>query len=678
MKTPLLLLALPLLALTADAQRRAPTRPVQPVNWPPALTADMQLQTQLACEETEGCPHVTYVQSFLGQGQVQIAIDTTRLPSLAAREVDLYVTEHKTPDEWCQDPTLVDVSGGVETVTPMGTIEENVFVVEPGGNLEAQSGTTDVGVGYDVVVDVNRDGMLDGGDFIDGWGEVPGFTMVPNLTVDGPYVGVTAMFNGGSFRRQKIYFPENVESLGLLPLVVISHGNGHDYQWYDHLGFFLSSWGYVVMSHENNTGPGIETASDSTLRNTNLFLGRLDEIAGGVLEGHVDRDTILWFGHSRGGEGVARAYQRLLNGDPIAQRYGPEDIKLVSSIAPTDFLGPNFSNPRDATFHLWTGGADADVNGCAISDIAQTFHLHERAEGERMSISVHGAGHADFHDGGGSSVADGPCLANRARTHRVMKGHVLPLIKYVLEDDQACKEFLWRQWEDIRPNGSPGSACIVVQLMYQAGPTGDRFVLDDFETNPETNVSSSGGRVFGNVLERYEGRLDDNNTNFNPAASDPFNGMTLAGAQDLTHGGVVRWDSETYLSFEIPAAHRDVTPYNFLSFRACQMTRQPETTSELGDLTFTVVVKDSLGRRGAINIGAYGGGVEEPYQRNGCGNGVGWANEWETIRIPIDDFRSSGNFVDPSDLVAVTFRFGGGAGSAVGYIGLDEIEFTVE
>ena len=45
-------------------------------------------------------------------------------------------------------------------------------------------------------------------------------------------------------------------SMGQLPLVIISRGNGHNFQWYDHIGNHLASYGYVVMSHDNNTEPG--------------------------------------------------------------------------------------------------------------------------------------------------------------------------------------------------------------------------------------------------------------------------------------------------------------------------------------------------------------------------------------------------------------------------------------
>ena len=52
------------------------------------------------------------------------------------------------------------------------------------------------------------------------------------------------------------------DSLGELPLLVVSHGNGHSFAWYRFLQDHLASYGYIVFSHDNNTLPGIETARD--------------------------------------------------------------------------------------------------------------------------------------------------------------------------------------------------------------------------------------------------------------------------------------------------------------------------------------------------------------------------------------------------------------------------------
>ena len=113
-----------------------------------------------------------------------------------------------------------------------------------------------------------------------------------------------------------------------------------------------------------NTVPGIASASTTTLTNTEAFLAGLDTIAGGVLDGKIIRDEIAWIGHSRGGEGIVRAYDRLVDNQFTSVEYDDSDIVLLSSIAPTVFLGPTTSDPHDVDFHLWTGAGDSDVNGC--------------------------------------------------------------------------------------------------------------------------------------------------------------------------------------------------------------------------------------------------------------------------------------------------------------------------
>jgi hypothetical protein len=140
---------------------------------------------------------------------------------------------------------------------------------------------------------------------------------------------------------------------------------------------------------------------------------------------------------------------------------------------------------------------------------------------------------------------------------------------------------------------------------------------------------------------------------------------------------VLEWNArDEWLLFEVPVGSRDLRDRAALTFRAAQSTRASATAAELGDLDFAVQLLDGHRRASTIRIGAYGGGIEEPYQRGGCGAGQGWANEFETLRIPLADFRRDGRALDLGDVVAVAFLFGPSHGSAAGRIGLDEILFT--
>jgi len=640
-----------------------------------------KVSTELACNSIATRPFVEYVRAWNLGSPVQLAVDPLAHPSVAGLKADLYVVDSRTTAEWDQNTTLVDVSsGGAETVTFSASgIAANTFTVDT-GTLAAGFGT-DIGRGYDLIVDLDQDGQLSSGDLIDGYGEASGMYVVRDLTQPGPYAVTEFLHSGGSWLGQDIYHPTNIASLGKLPLVVISHGNGHNYQWYDHLGEHLASWGFVVMSHQNNTGPGIETASTTTLTNTDHVIRYQNTIGGGVLLGHIDKKQITWLGHSRGGEGVARAYDRIFDGtySPIA--YKLSDIKLISSIAPTDFLGSSSATPHDANYHLWVGASDADVTGCASNNIAQSFHLHDRAENQRQSISLHGVGHGDFHDGGGSSVATGPCKVGRPQTHLIMKGYALPLIQYHILGNVPSKDYLTRQYESFHAIGAPVSdPCVVADLMFRESTESGKYVIDDFQTNTSPSLASSGAAVSFSVASLSEGRLDDGNTNFTNNLGDAFNGFTHGNSSDTTRGIVFSAEGvvDHHLTFDVLAADADWTDFRDLSFRACQATRHPLTTAALGDSVFEVELIDGSGNASVIRIDAFGGGVEEPYQRTSCGTGAGWGNEFETIRLPLTGFTVDDAAFNLADVDKLVFRFGPSHGSPGGRYGLDDIELTKE
>jgi hypothetical protein len=624
-------------------------------------------------------PHFEFVIAFNQGSTVEVAMDPSRYPEVIGRQADVYLVAHKSAADWAADPTLIDVRGQPQTVTFSGVdISSNRFLADS-GTLSGDAGIG-LGVPYDVVLDFNANGLLDAGDYIDGLGDVAGLYIVAPTQVSGPLAVSSMTYSGGSFLGQVAFYPTDIATMGQLPLVVVSHGNGHFYLWYDHIGNHLASYGYIVMSHQNNTGPGIESASTTTLTNTDYLIGNQATIADGVLNGHIDSHRMTWIGHSRGGEGVVRAYDRIFTGAYTPDNFQLQDIILISSIAPTDFLGPSSTNPHGVNYHLWVGAADADVSGCASCSLCQSFHLLDRATGTRQSTSLYGVGHGSFHNGGGGLVADGPCLLTRPETHQIMLGYLLPLVKRYIEGNVPAKDYLWRLYERFHPNGIPKSSCVVANLEYNEGSEAMNFVVDDFQTPDSPDVSSSGGSVTYDVDNLFKGLLRDTDGVFTWNPSDPMNGMTEGGPSDTTRGVVFDWDSvDRTISYEIVAGRRDVSAYKYLSFRAAQGTRHPLTDQALGGRTFTVTLRDANGRASSINVGAYGDGVRAPYQRMGCpaSPGAGWANEFETIRARLTDFLTNGSGLDLTNLVSIDFRFGPSYGSNGGRLGLDDIEFTL-
>ncbi len=627
-------------------------------------------------------PHFERVDAINEGDTLYLTLDGTPLAQAVGTTVDLFVVADKSAAEWAQDPSLVDARGSSQSFTILGGPAAAAIATLDAGTLQGTPSPGPdgdrVGIAYDLVVDVDRDGLLGPGDIVDGGGDAPALIIARDTVAPGQHAVTDLLYNGGVFLRQKIYYPSDIATLGQLPLVIVSHGNGHDYRWYDYIGNHLASYGYVVMSHQNNTGPGIESASRTTLTNTDEFLGNLDTIAGGALQGHVNARRIGWIGHSRGAEGIARAYQRISEGDYVPNFFHTSDIRILSSMAPTIFLGFQLSNPRGVPFHLFTGSADDDVNGSAgASHIVHSFILHERAEGERLVTALHGAGHGVFHSGGGNRVADGPCLLTFNETHQIVRAHFLALMAHYLRDEPGVKDFFWRQYESFSPIGRPVSPCITVNQEYRDGPLAGNFVIDDFQSEPDTALASSGAEVTFDLLSFEEGRLVDSDSTMTGGLGNSFNGMTrIKGVLDDSGGIAFSWNSPSFLRYELPIDHQDISGGQFVSFRATQMTREPETTAALEDLTFNVTLEDSLGRSSTINIGAYGGGIEEPYQRTGSGGGAGWSNEFETIRIRLTDFTMDGTALDLTDIAYVQFDFGGPGASPVGFIGFDELQIT--
>jgi len=616
-------------------------------------------------------PYFSFHQAFEITHPVLAAVDPGRLPDRIGLEADVYVVQHQSLEAWAADPALVDVSDGAETLTvPEQSVVDGIVV--------AWSQPSDPGVGlasgYDLVLDFDGDGLLGPGDLIDGFSDLDaGFTVFGDLTAAGPHSVETLQYSGGSWKGQRSYYPADIASLGPVPLVVISHGNGHDYTWYDYLGEHLASWGYVVMSHQNNTGPGIETASTTTLSNTDYILGNTGSIGGGVLDGYIDAGAIVWIGHSRGGEGVVRAYDRIVDGTYTPRNYTAADIVLISSIAPTVFYDVASANPHDVPYHLLAGAADGDVNGAPDCTQCQFFRIAAAAQGPLQVTYVQGAGHNDFNCCGFDD-ATGPVQIGRPEAQTLAKAYYLALLSWYLDDLPAAGEYFQRFYDDLRPSAlAPGT---VVANVYRSAVDSDKLVLDNFQQGPTTDLSSSGATVTVDAGEPDEDVLQDRDSRFGYSASDSMNGMTWADDPiDRDRGLVLGWGAgeEASISWAVPTGEGDWSAWSTLSFRACQVTRHPDTVALGVPLDFTVALVDGAGAESAVSFASMGG-LNQPYQRTGSGQGSGWANEFETVRIPLHAFEAEGVGIDLSDIVAVRFEMGGPFGSASGRIGVDDLE----
>jgi hypothetical protein len=663
--------------------------------WPTCAVADCPdlgalTAIELAGNSLTAYPYFEYVRAFHQNAAIKLALDPTLHPSIVGRTADVYIVEKKTPAEWAADPTLIDVTaGGSMAVTFTGsTVQANTFQITGPGELSAAvfqdhtGANTGLGHGYDMIVDMNRNGDLDDGDYIDGLSDEAGLYVCHDTTTAGPLAVTETLYTVGTIfgipatvNGQNLYYPSDIASMGKLPLLVISHGNGHNYRWYDHIGYHMASYGFIVMSHGNNTGPSSGLyASLTTCGHTDAFFHLLASIDDGALVGHVDSNRIIWCGHSRGAEGVAFAYHRISVADSYHYTptyYSADDIVLVDSMLPVDFFGPSRSNPARQTSICDRCGRfrrswRSDVRHCPDLPHTRTRHEFPVVDGR--------PGHRPrlFHDAGSAGAYfTGPCPINESGTHLVQLGIMLPMYKHYAEGNIPGQDYLCASM-----SASIRRLCrwaLTPAMSFRrntaTGPRTESRLSTTMKHRPRRTPAVSGGAVTYTVTNLTEGRLDDATSSFSWSASDPFNGATQDGASDTGRGVVFDWnDTDRYYEWAVVSGLRDFSAWKYVGVRGAQGTQHPYTLETDGLLTFTITLRDGAGNTSSINSGAYGGGFGMPYERSG-----GWHNEMRRIRIRITDFLANGSNIDLTNIVAVRLNVGPSWGTRQGRIVIDEL-----
>jgi hypothetical protein len=367
----------------------------------------------------------------------------------------------------------------------------------------------------------------------------------------------------------------------------------------------------------------------------------------------------------------------LIDGVFVPVNYSAADIVLLSSIAPTAFMSKTTTDPHDVDFHLWVGAADADVSGCAQSDVTQSFQLFGRAEDQRQSICLYGVGHAWFHNGGGSAVATGPCLLNQALTHNIVRGHLLPLVEYHVRGNRAGLDYLWRSYEDLHPPSvSLANPCVVVNQQFRADGS-ERYVIEDFQTQPDPLVASSGALITADFPNYATNILQASNNSFTYNGGDPFTGTTYAQNAGFERAGAVDFSgTDASLSFDLAPAGQDWTGYAVLSLRAARATRHPSIPGNPGDAHFEIRVVDAQGDAATVSTADLGNGLRAPYARTGCGTGTGWASEFETVRVSLQALRAIQPALDLDAMDRVELLFGPSHGEPSARLTFDDLELS--
>lgn len=200
---------------------------------------------------------------------------------------------------------------------------------------------------------------------------------------------------------------------GPFPIVLMVHGNHLMEQFsdggYGYLGELLASRGVIAISVDENflnfsAWSGIPD-QDMKLRAWMLLkhIGQLQQFAADPssrFHGKIDFRQIALIGHSRGGQAVAMAADRIqwFANDAGLPHPSSYRIKGVVAIAPTDtVVDGRQAKLRDISYLTLQGAKDADlVNFNGDRQYART-DIAEGADAFKASLYIAGANHSQFN-----------------------------------------------------------------------------------------------------------------------------------------------------------------------------------------------------------------------------------------------------------------------------------------
>ena len=208
--------------------------------------------------------------------------------------------------------------------------------------------------------------------------------------------------------RGRVWYPAEGQSC---PVLFLAHGNHGittpSYQGYDYLGAYLASYGYVVISVDQNACNMLTGENDGRavllLEHIGLLLDYSSQREN-PLYGKIDPDRIAIAGHSRGGEMAATAY--LFNGYDCYPENGAIEfdyhynIRSIIAIAPTvDQYRPadHSVELEDVNYLLLHGSADRDVT--SFQGMAQYENVTFTGRGDylKSALYIAGANHGQFN-----------------------------------------------------------------------------------------------------------------------------------------------------------------------------------------------------------------------------------------------------------------------------------------
>jgi hypothetical protein len=513
----------------------------------------------------------------------------------------------------------------------------------------------------------------------------------------------------GTEVRARVTYPTSLGS-GPFPLVMLLHGRhvtcfdgvgnvsltwpcpGGTTVIGNHLGYeyvsdVLASHGMIVVSisaNGINARDGTQSSDGGSLARAELIMLHLQlwqswnttttGTFGSLFTGRVSLNQVGLMGHSRGGEGIVRAY--LLN----ASSGSPFGIRALFPLAPVDFNRPLANNVPMAVMLPYCDGDVSDLQGVHFFDDVR-YNLNGDTA-PKHTILVMGANHNFFNTNwtpgsvpGGAddwltkedlipgTATDAFCNPNVGGNGRLSSGtqratglaYMAAFFRLYLKNETAFGPFLQGTSS---PPGSAGTTNIHVSYHPPFTATG-RHDINRFLSTSNLATNTLGGAASASNVVQYAlcgGEspqpifcLSSSTTNSHdrePHASPNTATSTRRGPGQLD----VQW-TQTSANYRnaLPTGSRDLRSYTYLQIRASTVwgnSANPAGTPQ----DFRIILTDGANRTSTAKVSDHSQALFSP---PGGLTPVTPKTVLNMVRIPLFAFGG----IDPSDVRTIDFRF---------------------
>lgn len=428
-------------------------------------------------------------------------------------------------------------------------------------------------------------------------------------------------------------------------LVIIAHGNGFAYDDYSYLEQALAGMGFAVVSVGSPDDASIKDREQDILLQLEYVYGRW----GASLS-----DTLVFIGHSRGGEAVIHAANRL------TEQGRPGASALIC-------LAPSYEEHLE-TPHLEAANAMLILYGTHDDDVTNEvgigfqpnspFRLFDRTWTEphlegtphhKSMIVIHGGDHLAFSDLRSENSSLSSSLPVNLQQWAT-SSYVEMFIRWQLLGEKGFAPYFQDGWH-LQPPGEDEP--LQVSLQYE---TTRQQKIHDFEksafgaraprifTKPSKDLFFSWGPVY---------EMDGHSPHDTGAA-------------------LIGWKKEGSLQIKIPHRFRDFRPFSHLTFRVCQVYGDKWNLPP-GKRHFKIRVSSSKSSCD-VDLREFG---ELPYpvvvQGQAASDWDQTVSDMRTIRIPLEAFTG----VDLGHVTGIHFLFYDPQSSPTGLIILDDLALSV-